>query len=660
MSRKESEATATRLPDAYAMFTPVFERMSASLVTVLRGLLDQFEVLVDDFSPPRAAPLGEFEGLGGVALRGDIGRVVQSELLLRTEAPIEFLRRLAEGETLYHETLYVDPGLKPIYRAVISTGPGSLGHGRFVALAGLFFLARMAAARNADFHWCFLPRTDGAVWFDELTVNNVKRLLRSASYREASDEDVADAHDLWSRLAKAAPANAAHPIDWVVGARPRPAGREDALRTGAHGMIFSVAAPAPGQPRAVAVGVRHFGRERKRALVTLPDDRVCVGALKTPFRPPPSQVSAGAPPPLATSRPASGWAPEYLMCGNSEMKLVRMADGLLLLRFDPAQDISQSVFIPLGANMRLAGVRLYREGFTIVTHQDAGGGERLTLGNYQLAKSGPPRRTMRQVATAPTAHLFKQQPAFALPSLCQIGGVRIHSTSGMPFQLAFGRGEDMSFQPLYQGPRILGSNGVHEVVRIPTKTGARIEVLRPTGYALRSFDEGDEPLTPPALRGVVYNHGSSCLAYSLAPNRWRFFHEPVSIGAKTRDDQDELVLKPYEALLAGRSSGAVVGGRVWSDARYGGEGEIRSVRAVEGGTQVRGQVIRLGPDAANVLAISTGDDGTPWVVTGDRAGVPDALVRYGKNKSSGGYQPIRFDLGPQRENARILDLEGAS
>eukprot|EP01035_Chromulina_nebulosa_P034234 gene34234-45916_t len=180
-----------RLPAAYAPFAPVLERLSEPLQLLLHGQLLQFETLVRNVDAPEFAPQGEFEGLGGLTMRGDIAQLVQSELLLRTEAPLEFLRRIADSETLYLEKQYADPGARPVFRVMISVGPAILGHGRLLALAALLFMARVALSRGAAFHWCFLPRNEGAVWFDEVSVNTIKRFLRAAARCEMTGEDVA-------------------------------------------------------------------------------------------------------------------------------------------------------------------------------------------------------------------------------------------------------------------------------------------------------------------------------------------------------------------------------------------------------------------------------------------------------------------------------------
>jgi hypothetical protein len=329
-----------------------------------------------------------------------------------------------------------------------------------------------------------------------------------------------------------------------------------------------------------------------------------------------------------------------------------LADGLLILQFDDDQQVAQSLFIPLSKTVRLAGIRLYRDGFMLVVQTGEGGAGRLALGSYQLDRKGPPRLTFRRLTKAPSAHLFTQQPPYALPSLTHTAGVRIYSSSGMAYQLVFGADEAMTFEPLYKGPSIIGSNGVYEVLRIQGRETGRIEVVRPTGHPLHSFEEGTRPLQAPALRALIYNHNTSSLAYSLAPNRWRFASFKDGMGG----DDDQLVLAPHEVLLSGQARGATISARLWSDARCGGDGEVRGLRIVRGERATIGAVLKLGRAAFETVAVDIGDDGVVWTVSTNKAGEPGTLSAYRKHKSGGGYTPTHYNLDRLRQKARRLDI----
>ena len=78
------------LPKAYAPFAPVLELLPRPLAQVLRGQLAQFEPLARGLEQREFALQGDFEGLGGLTHHGAIDHILQSELLLRTEAPLDW------------------------------------------------------------------------------------------------------------------------------------------------------------------------------------------------------------------------------------------------------------------------------------------------------------------------------------------------------------------------------------------------------------------------------------------------------------------------------------------------------------------------------------------------------------------------------------------
>jgi hypothetical protein len=250
------------------------------LAEVLGGLLTQCEAFADDLSPA-FPPLRASSRAGRPTHHGDIDTIVQSELLLRTEAPLEFLRRLVEAETLFHDRLHVDPGHRRVLRVMVSVGPGIMGHGRILALAALFLLARVAMQRSADLHWCFLPRAEGAVWFDRLSVNTIKRFLRSASFREAEAEDLREAREAWE-LAHAG--QQSQSTDWIIGAA-----QADPGAGVSNALSFTLLPFHPGQARAADVELRCHGRETRRRTIAFAPDRLCLAALEQPFpRPQPA------------------------------------------------------------------------------------------------------------------------------------------------------------------------------------------------------------------------------------------------------------------------------------------------------------------------------------------------------------------------------------
>ncbi|NEX92580.1 hypothetical protein [Caulobacter sp. 17J65-9] len=634
-----------RLPAAYAAFVPVLERLSEPLLEVLYGQLEQFERLARPVDPRQSAIRGEFEGLGGLTLRGDIDHVVQSELLLRTEAPLEFLRRLAEGETVFHEKEYADPGARAVYRAMISVGPGAIGHGRIVALAALLFLARTAAQRRAELHWCFLPRAEGAVWFEAVSPNTVKRLLRAASFREMTAEDAEDAAAAWADLhAGELATGGLRPVDWMIGARSR----GGALQGAENGLVFAVDAPRRGEPRTVELRVREGGREVSRAKATFPPDGVCVSALRTPLRPlaPPPTTGPSLPAPIR--REPSGWAPQYFAMTSGKSLVVRMARGLLVLEFDNQFAVWSKVFIPLPADALLAGVRQRHGHLTMLLHRSRHGRETVQLSQVRL--HGTPALAVEAEADVP-ARMFARQHAYAVPTLGEPGpALRFYSTHGSPFDLTIGTDRTMRMNAVHKREAILWSTGSHALFRSPRG----VDVHKTVGGQVDAFLTGDQD-PGGKLYGMALSRTDRSLAFALAPNTWTVARPAPADGSVVPSSCLKLELKPYETVISARIVDEAVVARIWSDARRGGRGDLRTL-TYRGGQESGGrEPMNLGDRALGVARIDIADDGGFWAVTTDLSGRPDEILHLRRDKSSSKPKLTAFDLATLSADAAQVE-----
>ena len=628
-------------PPAYGGFLPVFERLSDAMVELLHGQLLQFERLASSLDWHELAPQGEFEGLGGLTTRGEIVHIVQSELLLRTEAPLEFLRRLAEAETLFLERQHADPGSRPVYRAIVSVGPGLLGHGRLVALAALFFMARIAAARDAEFHWCFLPREQGAVWFDALSVNTIKRFLRAASYREMDGDDVEAAQRLWETLVPdASRAGTLDYHDWTIGAI--------APRGGASGsaLHFMLNPPVPGERRAMQIGVRRGGAERTRKTILLPDDRICVSALDDPFAPlKPSDL-----PKLATEPKAGleGWEPLYFVTPRADRKIVRMADDLLILAGDAIWKSSRQWFIPLPDDVKLAGVVMEDRLLQIAVNAVQAGQDVMRYWAVNLADGhGSIASTMAR--KVPSAHLFRNQRPWTLPALNWGSSLEVYSSFGKAFLFAeHGWGEAPRFSPLDKEPKLLWSNGVYCIVRDKSEP-SEVQALRHTKRRYDRYAIDREAFDADRLFDMVYAPAQRSLAYSVAPGVWTIPPRHPTAEAAT------LRLEPHETLLAAYGTVQQATARIWSDARYGGKGTVRTMRYDNGVGTLKQAAIKLGPDALSIAKVQLGDDGV-WAMTVDEKQAPAELLVY--RRKGGAQNCQRFDLQALALEAVRVELSG--
>jgi hypothetical protein len=645
-----SDGGGPAFPSAYAPFLPVLERLSDSLVELLHGQLLQFERLARNFDWRELAPQGEFEGLGGLTLRGEISHIVQSELLLRTEAPLEFLRRLAESETLFHEKQFADPGARPVYRAMISAGPGMLGHGRLIGLAALFFMARIAHARGAEFHWCFLPREAGAVWFDQISVNTIKRFLRAVSYREMDSDDVDAARLVWETLtADAAPAAAPEYLDWVIGSDMR----GPAVADSASALAFTLQPPVPGERRAAQIVVRQRGAERNRATIQLPDDRICVSALDTPFAPlKPAELAK-----LETSpRPKmGGWEPRHFITPRTDTKIVRMRHGLLILTGDPAWKIAQSWFVLLPDHLKLAGVGLDGQLLRIVVHTARSGRDTMILKDIALSAGAAPAILSGLRREVPSSHLFRNQPPGAIPSMSWGGDLEVYSSFGQAFVFrSRPDGGEAQFSPLLKAPKTLWSSGPYRVVQ-PDPDAKMLRVVKISKRHMDEFFIGEEAIGPDRLFDMVYSPAHRSLAYSVMPNVWTI--PPFDWLVKRGDSGDPATirLEPHETLLSAHGGTQQLTVRIWSDARHGGNGTVRTVRYNNGVPTLKQPVLRLGDDALSIVKIQPGDDGV-WAMKVDDDQTPLELLLYRRKKKHSQSECTRFDLQALAREAVKVDL----
>lgn len=645
------------LPLAYAPFLPVLERLSEPLLRIVQGQLAQFERLVRDFGAPEMAEQGEFEGLGGLTSRGDVAHILQSEWLLRTEAPLEFLRRLAESETVYLEKQYADPGAKLVYRAMISIGPGLLGHGRIVALAAIFFLARIAHERNAAFHWCLLPAKEGVRWFDEVSVSTVKRFLRAVSYREMTPDDRAAAEALWESLeTRAGDTGRVRRLDWVIGADRRgPASPGDtAIRTAANALSFALLAPAREEPRSALMIVRQKERERARAAIVFPDDRVCVSALENPFRPLKPPAAGGTA--LGPAIPAMGaWEPDYLITPNAHVRIVRTGEGLLVLRY-AKEGFTEIHFVPLPKGMHLAGVQMYDRMLSLLVHSVQFGQEMLSYGQFRLLAGQKPQLVLKRSRLVPSQHLFEKRRPYAIPTLSIGEGAEFYSVSGQAYHLTF-RPEhrDTGFTPLYKASKTLYSNGAYRVAKMEERGMTILRVLKHRHTRVDDYPLPQGVGLPDAVHGMTYSGGDRSLAYSTEKGVWKIPSAALSGGAPAMPPQ-ELRLAPQEALLTAKTRSDGVTAWIWSDARYGGDGTISTVRVENGVMRRRQPPIELGDDAMAIAQVRLSDGGL-WALTVDAEGVPVDLLHYRPQKRDHRFQRLRFPLEYLRAKAVEIGLE---
>jgi hypothetical protein len=656
-------STTPALPPAYAHFQAVFERLSDPLRAVLAGQLAQLEALLRLVDEPVISQRGDMAGLGGLTRHGDLSNILQSELLLRTEAPLEFLRRVAEAETLYHEAEYLDDGSKRVLRLMISVGPGTLGHGRIFCLAALFFLARIAHLRKQELHWCFLPNATGPVWFDEISVNTVKRFLKTASFREMSLDDAETARDIWLTLHAAAGAfPRPHIIDWLVGAHPANAGpRSDVAVVRAPRAIgFRLDPPVPQDARAAHIFLRRGGKDHRPTPFTFPDDAVCLSALNKPFAPiKPEDATVSALP--SSCERMEHWAPRYITAPSAKAKLVRMEGGVLILFDRKGEGFAGSYFFPLETGVMIAGIRLKDQNDLMLLGHDAPEGiERLIFHAFHLDSTGDSsKRWSRRQKDLPCAQLFRTQHAYALPML--VGDVRnpsFHATNGKAFSLGFHAGDEVRFSSDRDAPSVIYANGQHRIIRTSIDKVPILQAVRANGSTVHDFAIDGLSFDETRLIGMLYSANFGQLAYSVKPNVWTL-PGTVTVGydREVRQLSEALHCEfaAYEMPLAIRRSEDDVHATIFSDARRGGDGCLRTVHIRHERVVQQSKLFDLGEDGFRIAETIVADDGI-WAITADADGTPEALIHYQRNKGRSRKDIHRFDLAALRDTAHTIKL----
>lgn len=640
------------LPPAYAPFENILGLLAQPLADVLRGQLLQFENLARGLEQREFARQGEFEGLGGLTHHGDIEHILQSELLLQSEAPLEFLRRLAESEMLYHDRIFADPGRRHIWRVMISVGPDILGHGRLVALASLFFLARIAARREADFHWCFLPREEGAVWFSELSVNAIKRFLRSAAFREANAEDCDAAREAWSAAFAEDGDEKAELADWLIGSSRNWGNEVPAILRQPNSLSFAMHAPVRGEPRQASVTIRRAHRELRRTNVELAPDAQCLTALQKPFptprRPGPGRQAGTSIPDMA------GWEPLYLSMPTGHTRAIRMHEGLLVLAVEQEVTPDAAWFLPLAQDVHLAGIAIQHDTLFVLHHRTVLGEQRLVYHAFGLKPGRALTRTAAMSHAVPSEHLFRDRANYALPGIAVDGGAQFYSTTGQAYELSARGPQGSRFSAQYSVPRTLLSNGLHRVVGYVEDEKAILQVVRRGTRNPVSFFMPHLAEIPDRFHGLAWGGGEMGLAYALEPGRWQVV--PPHLGQAGRSSsQYWFRVEPCEHVLHGASRNDGPHAVLWSDAAYGGEGVVEFVRFANGKRRRDRASLDLGEDAARIATLKRINSHF-WAVACDGTGQPQDLIVYRHNKNSGKSRASRHSLEELRATAALLQF----
>lgn len=660
-------------PEAYHAFLPILERLTEPMLRVLHGHLVSLEPMFRSVQSQSLSVKGDFEGIGGLTLRGDINRIIQSELLLRSEVPLEFLRRVSEGEALYMETEHSDPNEQIIYRVIISVGPYMLGHGRLLALASLIFLARAALARNAKLHWTFLPTDKAVNWFEGLSVNSVKRFLKFASFRDVTDEDINGAIEQWSAFNTDITAGEVDVESWLIAASgisgPMPEAQNPS-DVSTNALILTLDPPPQKGHQTANIDLQCQGRNVRRLRIDFPSDDICVSALNRPFNP--QTLDTVATGETQNSIPTDkNWSANYILSNDSFNHVIRFQNpspGLLFLTISKKNlEVKRATFFKIPEDAKIAGVHISTEYTAQILSQWNTPEETILFHELNIRKAQVMLSAQKIVTSK---HLFAKQQRHAVPPMITHWHMaKSYTTMGQPFEFSGIRTDQTSINILYKENRVVHADAKYAVVLFdPSKKtsqellawakyipsgseGLFLIVLKNHSKVIGAFPFAQETASD-GFRGLCYSPSSQNLSYSLYPGRWTILGQ--------NSHQMDIILAPYERLIRSHMSNERCKMIVFSDPKLGGENTLKSITATNG--EIKGYDTLFNFDRItsqlgeqNLAEVKAFIDGGMCAVNIDENGDPDKLV-FLRNIGSHS-KPIIIDLEAELETCDYVSYE---
>lgn len=655
-------------PDAYQPFLPVLERLTEPMLRVLHGHLLSLEAILRSVQSQSQSAKGDFEGIGGLTLRGDINRILQSELLLRSEAPLEFLRRVSEGEALYMEAEHSNPDVQVVYRVIISVGPYMLGHGRLLALASLIFLARTAQSRKAKLHWTYLPTDKQVNWFEGLSVNSVKRFLKFASFRDVTAEDIGRAHAQWQAFNTSLGSDDPEVESWLIAAQGH-ASKMDMASEAENALLLSLDPPPKEGARTGILDLQRKGRNIRRLPIDFPSDTICVSALNRPFNP--KKPARGTKEQVGTPESkGQGWEPCFALSSDVRHHVIRYDDGLLFLTLGKSfNDKIQSMFFEMPDDAKVAGIHFPTEHTAQILSQCNSPDEAIYYHEVNIRKSQVKHRAQKTVTSK---HLFAKQRRGAVPPMmAHFHMAKSYTTLGQPFEFTGIREGKTSINILYKENRIVYADAKYAVVIFdPSKKTS--QELKSLGKFMFGDELGltlavmknhskvvavypcPEQVVANNFKGLSYTPSSHNLVCALQPGEW------LIMGKNFEEAQ--ITLAPYEHILRCHMSQGRCKMIVFSDPELGGDNGVRAVTSVEGkltghDTLYNFDKISSELGSQNLVEFQMLLNGGLRAVNLDEDGNPGKLVIL---KSLGGQgRPQIIDLETEREASERVSYETA-
>lgn len=381
-------ASPPPVPEALRPWQEVFRQMPAEHLQLLARLMADFRPLIAE--PEQAVPSlrGEFDAYDGIANRGGLERLLTGEWLWRDLEEGEFLRRLAEGELLYHRIRHRTPTENRAIGVLVDSGPWMLGRPRLVALAALLCLGRQAQRDGIPFFW----RANSLIepgWHEGFRLEAVRHYLTAVS---ATDLSLAEIIRAMAGPPAARPGKPPLMRWYLIGPRTHDLTEAPGMAT----QIVIAEAPRLGPDGGFAVDAAASltapsGR-RRDVTIPCPPEAAATALLRHPFRLP----EAPPLPPPAEDAAAEGqdWVLRHVaVIAPEKLILVRRPGGILVL--DSGGAAPRCDFLPIRPYETLVGIGADRRGLTLARLLRYAGFGRLIVERYPKQGAAEPLFELR-------------------------------------------------------------------------------------------------------------------------------------------------------------------------------------------------------------------------------------------------------------------------
>ncbi len=316
------EKLPTGLPKELQPWGQSFQNMPEENLRLLGGLMGQLNTFLSEAFAVENDSLGEFNGYDGMALRGEIERLMPSEWLWKDLHTEEFLRRFAERELMYHKPAYESPADERVHLVVLDSGPEMLGRPRLVALASLLCLNVIARKEGARLLW-MAPQAGITGWNDLLIQNDLKKFLESANAISLNPVELEKSLEHLPAVSKDQEV-----ILWTVGSSPLLLEKEE-LKINQITVSEQVFIGEDTKPQAEAqIDLQSYSGRLRTKKLSYPQEDDCVRLLWEPYRPEiPRQINKN----LKNGQGNPDWAAQSVITKWPTSKiLIRTKNGLIL------------------------------------------------------------------------------------------------------------------------------------------------------------------------------------------------------------------------------------------------------------------------------------------------------------------------------------------